>query len=115
MNSSAAAAWRASSRASTRIKTLVSIARMALPDVLPHALLQLRQRLRLRLPTEHRIVDLLRAVRAHAPDDDPVAFGFPGQHRARTEAELSPHGCGNRNLGLGSQFAVGAHAVTLPG
>src|SRR6195952_5361382 len=106
MNASAASACLASSRVASRIRMLVSMARMAALDVLPHAVLQLFERPGLGCRLEQRAMDILRGITAGSPDHDPLSLFLPFQDRARADAESLTNLFGYGDLSLGSQLGV---------
>src|SRR5436305_3953315 len=103
---SAAAVCCASSRVASRTRRLVSTARMAALDVLPHPALELVQRPGLGLLLEERAMDVLRRIAAGAPDHHPLALFVPLQDRARSNAEPLADLLGYGDLSLGRQLRV---------
>src|SRR3982750_3625775 len=101
--SAAAVCW-GSSRVASRTRTLVSTARMAALDVLPHPALELVERPGLGSLLEERAVDVLRRVAASAPNHHPLALFVPLQNRARTDAESLADLLGYGDLSLGRQL-----------
>src|SRR5205823_1450025 len=75
---SAEAAWRESSRAIRRTKTLVSIARITFSCVGTDAFFELSRASGFRLPRpEQGVVNLFRTEAPCTPDDDPIALFSP--------------------------------------
>src|SRR6185436_11957585 len=96
MNSSAAAACLASSRARSRTRTFVSTARMATLHVAPDAFLQVSQGLRRRDFSKESTVDVLGAVMTGATHDDLAILLVPFEDRPGPDAQplsnLGRHG-----------------------
>src|SRR5581483_2997915 len=97
---SAAAVCRASSRVASRTRRLVSTARMAALDVLPHPAFELVERPGLGWFVKERAVDILRGMAAGAPDHHPLPLFIPLQDRAWSDAEPLADLLGHGDLSL---------------
>jgi hypothetical protein len=65
---------------------------------------------------EERSVQVSGSEPAHPADDDLVAFLLPLEGGPRTDTQLLPDGCGDRDLALGGELGLGdGHDLHYPG